>query len=66
MASKTNIFNNGPDESAMHPAGRTLLRTWERVRGEQSAPNRTDLTMRDLANILPWVCVLHRDPEQCA
>lgn len=66
MASKTHIFNNGPDESAMHPAGRTLLRTWERVRGEQSAPNRTDLTMRDLANILPWVCVLHRDPEQFA
>jgi hypothetical protein len=66
MVSKTHIFNNGPDESAMHPAGRTLLRTWERARGEDSAPRRSDLTMRDLAGILPWVCVLHRDPNHLA
>ena len=66
MASKTHIFNNSPDESAMHPAGRSLLRTWERTRGEDSAPMRSELTMRDLADILPWVCVLHRDPNHLA
>lgn len=66
MASKTHIFNNGPDDAAMHPASRALLRTWERVRGEDSAPKRSDITMRDLANVLPWVCVLHRDPHHMA
>jgi hypothetical protein len=66
MASKTHIFNNGPDEAAMHPASRSLLRTWERLRGESSAPKRSDVTMRDLSSILPWVCILHRDPQQMA
>ena len=66
MASKTHIFNNGPDDAAMHPASRTLLRTWERIRGERNAPDRAEISMRDISEIVPWVCTLARDPENMA
>ncbi len=66
MASNTHIFNNGPDDAAMHPASRTLLRTWERIRGEANAPHRHDIGLRDLAEVVPWVCTLARDNEQMA
>lgn len=64
MASKTHIFNNGPDGTAMHPASRSLMRTWERIRGARNAPLRAELTMRELSDIIPWVCVLQRDTTQ--
>jgi hypothetical protein len=66
MASKTHIFNNGPEEAAMHPVSRTLLRKWERIRGERNAPLRTDMSMRELADIVPWVSTLARDTDNLA
>jgi hypothetical protein len=64
MSGTTKIINNVYDEMIMHPTSRELLRTWERIRGEEAAPLRTDITMRDLVAIIPWTCILHRDPHK--
>jgi hypothetical protein len=61
MSGNTDIFNKHPDELAMHPTSRQLLRTWERIRAERDAPMRSEMTIRDLAAIVPWTCVLNRD-----
>jgi hypothetical protein len=66
MASNTHIFNNGPEEAAMHPVSRTLLRKWERIRGERNAPLRTDMSIRELSDIVPWVSTLARDTDNLA
>jgi hypothetical protein len=62
MSGTTNDIDTGPDDAAMHPTSRKLLRTWERIRGERNAPDKSDMSMRELREILPWTCILHRDP----
>ncbi len=64
MSGTNQIFNNVTDEIVMHPTSRKLLRAWERIRGEDAAPLRTDITMRDLDRIIPWTCILARDPHK--
>lgn len=64
MSGTNQIFNNVSDNTVMHPTSRKLLRTWERIRGEEAAPLRTDITMRDLVAIVPWTCILARDPHK--
>jgi len=61
MSGTNQIFNNATDDIVMHPTSRKLLRAWERIRGEEAAPPRTDITMRDLEGIIPWTCILARD-----
>ena len=46
----------------LHPGSRTLFRHWEMVRGEDSAPVRSELKLHQLHTILPWLCVLERHP----
>ncbi|WP_108883016.1 PAS domain-containing protein [Anderseniella sp. Alg231-50] len=64
MSGTNQIINNVSDDAVMHPTSRRLLRTWERIRGEESAPLRNDITMRDLVSIIHWTCILNRDPHK--
>lgn len=61
MSGTSQFFNDDPDDTVMHPTSRELFRTWERIRGEEAAPLRSDVTMRELIAIVPWVSILHRD-----
>jgi hypothetical protein len=66
MSSETPICNDVTDNTVMHPTCRELLRTWDRLRAEKSAPRRADITLRDLKSIAPWVCILQREPSKPA
>jgi len=61
MSGTNQFFNDDPDYTVMHPTSRELFRTWERIRGEEAAPLRSDVSMRELIAIVPWVSILHRD-----
>ncbi|MGB7205712.1 MAG: PAS domain-containing protein [Anderseniella sp.] len=64
MSGNTNTFNTDPDNGVIHPTSRQLFRTWERLRGENSAPLRSQMTISELSAIIPWVCILHRDLDR--
>lgn len=64
MSGNTSIFNTQADDTVMHPTNRELLRSWERIRGARNAPLRSEMTMRALSSIVPWTCVLSRDPHK--
>ncbi|MFO1090290.1 MAG: PAS domain-containing protein [Hyphomicrobiales bacterium] len=46
----------------LHPQSRALFRYWERVRGERNAPNRGDIDLKEIRDIVRWLCILERDP----
>ena len=50
----------------LHPGSRAVLRYWELIRGERSVPTRSDLDLRKIANIVPWLCILERNPVRQA
>ena len=64
MSGTNQFFNDDPDDTVMHPTSRELFRAWERIRGEEAAPLRSHITMRELIAIIPWVSILHRDLHQ--
>lgn len=45
----------------LHPGSRTLFRFWEKIRSESAAPNRDDLDLRQISNIVPNLVMLERD-----
>jgi hypothetical protein len=45
----------------LHPGTRTLFRFWEKIRGENAAPNRDDLDLRQISEIVPNLLMLERD-----
>lgn len=64
MSGNTDTFNKAQDNGVIHPTSRELFRAWERTRGAKSAPMRSQMTMSELTGIVPWVCILHRDPNR--
>lgn len=64
MSGTNRFFNDDLDDTVIHPTSRELLRTWERIRGEAAAPLRSEISMRDMISIVPWTCILHRDPHK--
>lgn len=64
MSGTNRFFNDDPDDTVMHPTSRKLFRTWEHIRGEEAAPRRSNVSMRELIAIIPWVSILHRDPHK--
>jgi hypothetical protein len=50
----------------LHPLSRALFRYWEKVRGERSAPDRRDIDLKEIREIVRWLCILEREPvRQC-
>ena len=58
------IYNNLPKpkvpDDIMHPKSRVLFRFWEEMRGEMAAAKKQDLKLKNIAKILPNVCILER------
>ncbi len=50
----------------LHPGSRALFRHWETIRGERSVPSRSDLDLRKITDIVPWLCILERNPVRQA
>ncbi len=50
----------------LHPGSRALFRHWETIRGERSVPCRSDLDLRKITDIVPWLCILERNPVRQA
>ncbi len=45
----------------VHPGTRALFRYWEKLRGENAAPRRDDLDLRQISAIVPNLLMLDRD-----
>ena len=45
----------------LHPSTRALYRYWEAIRAESAAPNRDDLDLRQISEIVPNLMMLERD-----
>jgi hypothetical protein len=43
-----------------HAASRSLFRYWESIRGERSAPLRSDISLREIRHLLPWMFISER------
>jgi hypothetical protein len=50
----------------LHAGSRALLRYWELIRGERSVPTRSDLDLRKITDIVPWLFILERNPVRQA
>jgi hypothetical protein len=50
----------------LRPGSRALFRYWETIRGERSVPSRSDLDLRKITDIVPWLCILERNPVRRA
>src|SRR5262245_15382588 len=50
----------------LHPGSRALFRHWETIRGERSVPSRSDLDLRRITDIVPWLFILERNPVRQA
>jgi hypothetical protein len=45
----------------LHPGTRALFRFWEKIRGENAAPGRDDLDLKQISDIVPNLLMLERD-----
>jgi hypothetical protein len=54
------MMSSAPAE-ILHPGSRNLFRYWESVRGERSAALRSDLDLREICHLLPWVFISEPD-----
>jgi hypothetical protein len=46
----------------LHPSSRALFRYWEKARGERSAPDRRDIDLKQIRDVVRWLCILEREP----
>lgn len=54
---------HAPDD-LLHPYSRKLFRHWESIRGELSAPRKSEVDLRHIAELLPQIGILERQPLQ--
>ena len=47
----------------MHAGCRDLFRHWEAMRGERPAPGRSDLDLRRLGDLLPYLAIIEKNPR---
>jgi hypothetical protein len=60
------LVNDSKEESQAyahirHPGTRALFSFWEKIRGENAAPSRDDLDLRQISPIVPNLLILERD-----
>jgi hypothetical protein len=53
---------NHTPEDILHPDSRKLFRYWEGLRREKTAPAKSDLDIKQIAGILPFLGILERHP----
>ncbi len=46
----------------LHPTSRSLFSYWEKARGERSAPDRRDIDLKQIRDVVRWLCILEREP----
>lgn len=59
LASDTNIMTKPPGD-VLHPGSRAIFRHWETIRGEESAPHRDALDLRQLGEFVSWLFIIER------
>ena len=42
----------------LHPGSRILFRHWETVRAERPCPYRTDIDLRAISKLMPWLAII--------
>ena len=65
------VFETGTKASSeprelRHPGSRALFRYWESIRGERSVAERADLDLKKIRSLVPWLCILERNPVRQA
>ena len=56
---------SSPHEIA-HSSTRNLFRYWELIRGERSAPLRSDISLQQIWHLLPWIFISEQVGENSA
>lgn len=54
--------NQRTPEEILHPDSRTLFRFWESIRGENSTAQRSNIDLRQIKELLPWLAIMERHP----
>ena len=55
--------NASPLPEIGHSSSRSLFRYWESVRGERSAPLRSDIRLQQICLLLPWMFISESEPK---
>lgn len=50
----------------LHPGSRILFRHWESVRAERPCPNRSDMDLRAVSKLMPWLAIVTTDQAEAA
>ena len=62
------MFNNSEASQSgvqmLHPGSRKLFRYWEALRAERPCPNRSDIDLRQIVEIMPNLAILESDSLQ--
>lgn len=56
--------SDGAPQALLHPVSRSLFSYWNGLRGERGAPSRSEIALRPLAAVLPWIGIVERDIAQ--
>ena len=48
----------------LHPGSRRLFRYWEALRAERPCPNRSDIDLRQIVEIMPYLVILEMNRSQ--
>jgi hypothetical protein len=61
-------MNDDPSapQEISHAGTRNLFRYWESIRGERSAPLRSEISLQPIRNLLPWIFICEPVPETSA
>lgn len=59
------LVNEQPDacqgeSQILHPGSRALFRYWEGIRGEESAPRRDQIDLKQIRNLVPGLAIIER------
>ena len=55
--------NASPLPEIGHSSSRSLFRYWESIRGERSAPLRSDIQLQQICPLLPWIFISEPVPD---
>ncbi len=47
----------------LHPGSRILFRHWETVRAERPCPERSDMDLRVISKLMPWLAIVEKGQE---
>ena len=58
---ENSVRHRAPEE-ILHPDSRALFRFWEGIRGENSTAHRSDIDLKQIKDLLPWLAIMERHP----